>query len=345
MAAEERCASAAVADFLATEPWAWNFCQAVRRLENQCLDRPRIGTSLHPAGDPLRFGQEPTLAFPPSDIARLERGDEAPPRLLVHFLGLLGCNGPMPLSFTEYVFQRSHHFGDHTLAGFLDMFHHRLISLFYRTWAIHQQTVSFDRDEDPFGTYIASLIGRGMPALQGRDAVPDVAKLHYAGHLACPTRHAAGLRAVLEGYFGVPVMIEQFVGQWLTLPPGYRCRLGSSPAAGTLGRDVVVGARTWDCQQRFRLRFGPLALADYVRFLPGTETLSRTKAWVWNYVGIDLEWELQLVLRADEVPSITLGTGPGVRLGYTTWLNSRPCAVDADDLVLGPFSHGAVGAT
>jgi len=345
MAAEERHAPAAVAGFLEAEPWAWDFCQAVRRLECQCPDRPRIGTSLHPGEDPVRFGQEPTLAFPPSELARLVWDEGGRPRLLVHFLGLLGCNGPMPLTFTEYVFQRQRHFGDHTLAGFLDMFHHRLISLFFRAWAIHQQTVSFDRGEDPFGGYVGSLIGRGMAALLERDAVPDVAKLHYAGPLACPTRHAAGLQSVLEGYFGVPVAVEPFVGQWLVLPPEYRCRLGSSPDAGTLGRNVVAGTRTWNCQQRFRLRLGPLALADYVRFLPGTETLARVKAWVWNYVGIEFEWELQLVLRAADVPPATLGEGPGARLGYTTWLNSRPCTADAADLVLGPFIHEPAGAS
>jgi type VI secretion system protein ImpH len=342
MAAEERHASAAVAGFLDAEPWAWDFFQAVRRLESQRCDLPRVGTSLHPAEDAVRFGQEPTLAFPPNSLARLEREEGLPPRLLVHFLGLLGCNGPMPLSFTEYVFQRLHHYGDQTLARFLDLFHHRMISLFYRAWAVHQQTVSFDRGEDPFGQCLASLIGRGSAALRECDAVPDVAKLHYSGRLACPTRHAAGLRAILEGYFLVRVTIEEFVGQWLELPAGYRCRLGRSPESGRIGATVVVGSRVWGCQQRFRLRLGPLLLTDYLRFLPGTDTLKRLRAWVWNYCGLELEWELQLLLRADAVPRITLGTGPGARLGHTTWLHSQPFAADVGDLVLGPFRPESV---
>jgi type VI secretion system protein ImpH len=345
MAAEERHASAAVAGYLDAAPWAWDFFQAVRRIECQCPELPRIGTSLHPAEDPVRFGQEPTLAFPPSALARVVREQGAPPRLLVHFLGLLGCNGPMPLSFTEYVFQRQHHFGDHTLAAFLDLFHHRMISLFYRAWAVHQQTVSFDRGEDPFGQCVASLSGRGMASLQGRDAVSEVAKLHYSGLLGCPSRHAAGLRAVIEGYFRIRASVEQFIGQWLDLPDAYRCRLGGSPDSGRIGVNAVVGARTWDCQQRFRLRLGPLRLVDYVRFLPGTDTLRRLSAWVWNYCGLELEWELQLVLRADEVPPITLGKGPGARLGQTTWLRSGAFAADVGDLVLGPYRPESVEVT
>jgi len=341
MAAEKRHAACVVADFLDAEPWAWDFFQAVRRLEGQCPHLPRVGTSLHPAEDPVRFGQEPTLGFPPSSLARVERDGTLPPRLLVHFLGLLGCNGPMPLSFTEYVFQRQHHYGDATLAHFLDLFHHRMASLFYRAWAIHQQTVSYDRGEDPFGRCIGSLTGRGMDSLRGRDAVPEVAALHFSGHLACPTRHAAGLRAVLEGYFRVPVTIVQFIGQWLRLPTEYRCLLGHSPESGRLGLNVVVGARTWVCQQRFRVRLGPLSLADYLRFLPGADALRRLSAWVWNHQGLELDWELQLVLKADAVPRIALGSGPGARLGQTTWLHSLPCAADVGDLVLGPFGPEA----
>ncbi len=342
MAAEERHAPAAVGGFLDAEPWAWDFFQAVRRIECECPDLPRVGASLHPGEDPVRFGQEPTLAFPPAALARVEREDGRPPRVLVHFLGLLGCNGPMPLSFTEYVFQRQRHYGDRTLARFLDLFHHRLLCLFYRAWALHQQTVGFDRGEDFFAQCIASLMGRGTASLQGRDAVPEVAKLHYSGLLACPTRHAAGLRAILESYFRVPAAVTQFVGQWLPLPAAYRCRLGASPDSARIGLNTVVGERVWDRQQRFRLRFGPLRLADYVRFLPGGDSLRRVAAWVWNYAGLELEWELQLVLRADEVPSIRLGSGPGARLGYTTWLRSGPAPDDADALVLGPFRPESV---
>ena len=342
MVAAKRNQTAAVADVLGEPVWDWCFFQAVRRLESVFEELPRTGYSLHPSEEPLRFGQSPTLAFPPSELASLREQESMPPRLLVHFLGLLGCNGPMPLYFTEYVWQRIAHSGDHTLAAFLDTFHHRMICLYYRAWAMSQQTVSHDREDDPFGVYFASLLGMGAEPLRNRDAVVDAAKFHYSGQLGSRPAHAHGLVAILEGYFGVPVTIREFIGQWLSLPKSSRCRMGESRDTGLVGRTAIVGSRIWDRQQRFRMRFGPMSLKRYIRLLPKSDGLKRLKAWVRSYVGLELEWEAQLVLRADEVPSVELGGGNGAALGYTTWLQSLPRSRDADDLVLGPFDRGVV---
>ena len=88
------------------------------------------------------------LDFAPAAIAVLERTVAGPPRLGVRFLGLLGPQGPMPLHFTEYVRDRLQHHGDRALAHFLDLFHHRLLSLFYRAWAQAQPVVHRDRPQD-----------------------------------------------------------------------------------------------------------------------------------------------------------------------------------------------------
>mgnify|MGYP002642381067 CR=1 FL=1 len=75
MAPEVQRAPDPVMDLLASEPWAWNFLEAVRHIECLCPQHPRIGTSRHPSEDPVRFGQEPSLAFPPSSIAGSTKPD------------------------------------------------------------------------------------------------------------------------------------------------------------------------------------------------------------------------------------------------------------------------------
>ena len=323
---------------LADRPFSFDFFQAVRRLECAHRDRPRVGFSSHVAEDPVRFGQVPSLAFAPSTLAEYGKwGKHArAPRLAVHFFGLMGANGPMPLHFTEYVRDRELNHDDATVARFLDMFHHRMTSLFYRAWACNQQTVSHDRAgrHDRWADYVASLFGIGMPSLRDRDAVPDPAKLHYAGRLVCHTRHAEGLESILEDFFGVRTEIEQFVGQWLPLPPDSACRLGASRASGTVGESIVVGSRVWDCQQKFRVRMGPMRFADYQRLLPGGGSLSRLVGWVKNYIGDELQWDAQLVLKKEEIPPLRLGQVG--QLGWSTWVHSQPIPRDADDLVLRP---------
>src|SRR3546814_11999890 len=82
------------------------------------------------------------------------------------------------------------------------MFHHRMLSLFYRAWADSRPTVPFDRPEsDRFATYVGALTGRGLPCLRSRDAIPDLAKLHLAGRLASPRPNAHRPAALLVGVF------------------------------------------------------------------------------------------------------------------------------------------------
>jgi type VI secretion system protein ImpH len=178
------------------------------------------------------------------------------------------------------------------------------------------------------------LSGNGMPAFQGRDALPDLARRHFAGHLSCQTRHADGLRSILVGILGLPVRIDEFVGHWLVLPQDCRLRLGETPSTGALGQTTTVGARVWDRQSKFRVRVGPMGLADYGSLLPGGPALARARAAVRAYVGDALDWDLNPVLAQSQVPPLRLGAGP--RLGWTAWLASGPLGRDGDDLRLDP---------
>lgn len=336
MAAESRpeTHSLTLIEALQKWPYGFDFYVAARRFEAQHPEKPRFGTSQKAAEDPIRFCQKPSLRFEPSTVVEYRHaGERSPNRLFTAFLGLLGPMGPMPLHITEYVRERELHHADSTLARFMDVFNHRVISLFYRAWMVNQQAVCFDRPEqDRWLAYVGSIIGIAMPHLRNRDAVPDLAKLHYSGRLACQTKHAEGLRAILEDFFGVRTEIEQFVGQWLELPKENQLRLGESRMTGLLGQTAIVGSKIWECQQKFRIKMGPMGFKDYQRLLPGGRSLKRLHDWVRNYVGDQLGFEVQLILKAAEVPK--LQPGKIGQLGWSTWMASKPIENDRDDLVL-----------
>jgi type VI secretion system protein ImpH len=331
---EKRASADSLTADLKSKPYAFDFFQAVRRIECANPSLPRIGHSSRPQSDPVRFCQNVSLAFEPASLTAYEEAtDQHPAKMTVSFLGLLGTGGPMPLTITEYIYDRLHNRKDPTLASFLDVFNHRMICLFYRAWACNQQAVSYDRaHEDRFAAYIGSMFGMGVDSLCNRDALSDVAKLHYGGRLACQTKNAEGLREILEGYFGIPVSIQQFVGQWTNLPGEYWCRLGVSLSNAQLGSTSILGGSFWECQQTFRIKFGPMDVTQYLQFIPGSDSVLRLISWVRSYVGDEFRWELQLILRAGEVPGICLGkTG---QLGWSTWLGAKEFEEDANGLVL-----------
>lgn len=309
-----------------------DFFQLLRLIENARPDLPRIGMSLRARDDAVRFGQNPELIFHPTALARYRRADGAArARLAVNFFGLLGANGPLPTHITEYVRDRLRHGGDGTLLAFLDVFHHRLLSLFYRSRASAEPAISLDRDDaDRFSVFVGSLFGIGTPALRERDEIGDYAKLHFAGLLANRTRPASGLAAILREYFRVPMHIEQFAGHWMPLPADIQSRVGRAGDNNRLGSSLVLGRMVWDCQHRFRIVVGPLGYEDYRRFMPGGDSLKRLLAWVKTYAGLALDWEVRLILRKEEMPALRLGGA--TRVGWSTWLASAAPRRDLDQM-------------
>jgi len=339
MASTHRPASDALAfeHTLEEQPYKHGFYQTLRRLECIYREKPRLGASLRPADDVVRLAQEPSMAFAPSTLASYKtRKNGSASQLAVYFFGLFGPNGPLPLHLTEYARDRLRNSDDTTLIEFTNMFHHRLLSLFYRSWANAQPTVNFDRpDQDRFRTYIGSLFGLGMPSLQNRDELPDLAKLYFAGRLSSQTHNAEGLIAMIKRFFNLPTAIEQFVGEWLKLPDNSLCRLGITPLTATLGVNTAIGERVWQCQQKFRIILGPLNYEDYQRLLPGKESGKRLRALVRNYVGDSMDWDVKLVLKKEKVPPMRLGMDD--LLGWTTWLGRPINDKDVEDLVLEPM--------
>lgn len=319
---------------LAAAPHAFDFFVAMRRLQALFAAHPRIGHATSPAHEAVRFAQSPELTFAPATLAAFTvREDGLPPVLYSRHFGVFGPNGPLPLCLTEYAYTRIRHHNDRTFAAFANLFHHRLLSFFFRAGAAVRKDVDYDRpEESAWGQHVGSLIGLGLESFRGRDSVPDDAKLYYAGRLLQQTRNADGLEAIIQDFFGIKTEVQTFRGHWMDLPPGSECRLGATPSTGRLGETAIVGSRIWHCQMSFRVRMGPMGVADFHRMLPDKKSFQRLRDWVRLYVGDHLIWDMQLVLAKAEVPAAQLGRN--AHLGWLTWLKTRPFDHDAEELII-----------
>ena len=317
-------------------PYDFDLFFALRMLQARHPELPRLGKASRPQFEPIRLGQDPSLAFAPATIAEVLPGKEGQPeRLTVWNFGLYGPNGPMPTHLTEYVRERLRQFDDPTLARFSDIFHHRLLLLFFRAWSDAQPTTSLDiPGDDHFGRFIGSIVGFGEASQRCRDEIPDHAKLFLAGHLTRATRNPEGLARAISIYFGVPVQVQEFCLHFLILEPTQQTRLSRNACNSQLGVDALVGARVPDAQSKFRLRIGPLDLQQYERFLPGGADFQALIDWTRNYLGIEYAWDFELVLKREQIPRAQLG-GTG-RLGWTSWSVHQPARKDADDFCLDP---------
>ncbi len=323
-------------------PYAHDFFAIARRIDALQFPAPRLGQAKRPRQESIRFGQDAQLDFAPAAIATFERLPNGVPRIGQRFFGLFGPMGPLPLHLTEFTRERQRHHADPTAARFADVFHHRLLLLFYRAWAQAQPTAHLDRpDGDGFSRWVGALIGIATPEFARRDHVRDNAKRFHAAALMRSARNAEGLTKIVSQYFRVPAQVEPFVGHWLTVRKEDRSRLGGGQSSANpciLGRTTVAGRKVWDRQYRLRLLLGPLSYAQYQTFLPGQASLLALRDWLHHYLGLAFHCEVRPVLRGSDVPALQLGRREAMRgrLGQTAWLGQRNPHHHRDDLHLQP---------
>jgi type VI secretion system protein ImpH len=334
MADQDRTTSHPLIDLFKDDIQDFDFFQVLRLIECAYPDEPRLGSAQQLADDPpVRFGQEVSLSFPHAALSAwqpmaMEDVKHRPVnRLDVRFLGLFGPQGPLPLPFTEHALERLGK-GDHALVNFANVFHHRMLSLFYRAWAEAQPVTHFDRyekdfTEDRFSRYLGSLFGLGMENLRNRDAMPDQSKLLFTGLYASQTKHAEGLAIIIEHSLDLPAHIEEFVGEWMHIDRHEHTRLGVNIEAGQLAVSAVLGEQVFGCQHKMRLVLGAMPMTSYKQLLPDQAGLTELAAIVQNYIGDELVWDVNLILRQADVPPLRLDGSN--QLGWTSWLLNKGC--------------------
>jgi type VI secretion system protein ImpH len=318
------------------EGYRFDFFQAVRLLDRISRGREPVGRDGPPALEVARFRTRVSLDFPASEVHEItlpeREGD--PPRMTIAFLGMTGPLGLLPHCYTELLLDRTR-YRDNAFRDFLDLFHHRVISLFYRAWEKYRFPIAYERSgQDAFTEYLFDLIGMGTQGLRGRLALPDQGLLLYAGLIAQRPHSSSAVESILRDYFGVPARIEQFFGQWLPLDAEYRTHVGT--ANSELGANMVCGERIWNVQSKFRVRLGPLSLRQFRAFLPPGASFAPLTDLARFLVGAEFDFDVQLVLKADDVPDCQLETGKDTppMLGWTTWLKTKDLTRDASEVVL-----------
>ena len=355
--ADERLAST-----LAQEPFRFDFFQAVRVLARLKPNRRAVGTDAAPREEVCRFRTHVTNSFPASQIQefRAETDAGAPPQLVLNFFGLVGPIGALPRAYTDAVIERRMRRRDRTLHDFLDLFSHRLVSLFFRAWekyrcwigyeaaarlgqqrqstgpAAHRAFVLNEQPQlDRASQTLLEIAGVGEAALRyrirdreklsPRVAIRDETLRFFAGLLSQRHRSAAGLESMLSGQFEQRIRIRQLCGRWLALEPNDLASIGTS-GRSELSSTLVVGRRIWDVQSKFRVEIGPLNFESFIEYVPDGSAHRPVADLTRLYAGPELDFDLQLTLLPEEVPECRPGLqGPTrPRLGWTTWLRSVP---------------------
>jgi type VI secretion system protein ImpH len=302
----------------------------------QLLERlaggPPVGSASAPWEERIRFRHDPSLAFSTGDVAEV-RTVAAPPspadpegrpglafEVVTTFLGLSGTVSPLPSYLAEEVAQEDP--DAPRLREFLDLFHHRLISLLYRARARADIPAGWRSDlGDPWSGRLLALLG--IDVASGEiGPVPGWRLLRLAPLLVERNLTAHALAAALEDaleadLLGARVEVEPFAGAWVAIADDQLTRLGLG--ASRLGQDLVVGQKVFDAGGRFRVVMGPLGAEAYASFAAGGP-VRRTRELLAALVSEPLEHELWLWLAEEAAPALRLGAS---RVGRDSWLGGQ----------------------
>lgn len=298
-------------------------------------------------GEAIAFLAPVSLAHPAGEVDAalapdIESGQGARQHrawLSSRVVGLLGPTSPLPRWYTELVAQ-AQRARSLAMADFFQLLSQRLLAGFaeagvkYRPHLaaeIAQRTdkTGVDRagddraGDDRARDVLLALAGFHTRHLLGRLAVGSDAVQHYAGFFASRPRSADRLRAMLSDWLERPVTIEEFAGSWLRLDGDSQSRMPRGRMAGQfnrLGVDCAAGARAFDPQARFVIRIGPLSYEGFAALLPDRVLLYRLVSLVRAYVGMEVDFAVNLVLDPGEIPAPRLGGADAPRLSWTGWL-------------------------
>jgi len=320
---EERTAAAGLIELLGGDARRFSFFQIVQLAE--ALGAGEIGRGESAAAEQLRFRPMLTMGHPASEVASAElvTDEDGRQRLLLEttFLGLYGTMSPLPSFYTEDLL---HEQGEESLVrGFLDIFHHRLISMFYRCWKKYRHYVQFQNGaHDEFSGRLLALTGLKVTGAEEQLSIPPVRLLRYAGILSQRPCSAAGLRCILTDYFqNIPCEVIEHVPRWVALPDESRCQLGRS--GSTLGVDTQLGERVFDRSGKYKVGLGPMGYPTFERFLPGGDNMPVLRQLLRMATADLLAYDVELELRSCDRPTVQLELGsPGSCLGQTTWLGA-----------------------
>jgi type VI secretion system protein ImpH len=320
------------------QPQRFQFVQAVRLLVRWMARHGVPGDEA--LTHVLRFQNSLSLGFPASEIEALTidaradgagppaawRGQGPPPHITLTpaFFGLLGSGGALPFHQTERIAAFQWQEKDAGARAFLDLFSHRMVTLFYQAWGKYRLEHKLDTGAgDGLRPLLMALGGIRSEAFATRaGGVTDDVAAYYAALLRTRPVSAQTVARVLSDYFDAPIELEQFVGAWDEIPEHKRCTLGGPNFK--LGYGAALGVRLWRHDLRVRINIGPLDKQGLQRFLPTGEAAVALAKMLALFGAPGLQYEVRLVLGEQCIEPFVLSARNPRRLGWNTFLPGAP---------------------
>ena len=308
-------------------PQSYELSQLVRILERQSSDFVIKGSI--------------ALSAPLTEVTEVNTQANGKVAITQSSLTLGGITGSLPEHITELLHQRIAE-KDQTLLDFLDILHHPLFCLSYQAWKNANFAVAFEQNiPDKTDTTALLESSTGLSRTFINEDIGDVHR-YFAGLFNQRTRPGTALCHILRCHFNLPVQIQYFAGRWANIDQRETTCLSSQLQCrqhNQLGKDCLVGKRTWLTQNYFTLTIGPLHYQQYERLLPNGDIYIALQELAQIYCGDSLTPRITLTLKDTHIPRCQLSQNSPMRLGWTTWLKTNDGPGGQNHIQFGQLRH------
>lgn len=289
-----------------------------RQLPGEKAGYHRIGHDGWPERELVRLRSSQHMGYAGQDVVdrkvrRLPNGLQQA-ELTVDTMGLTGARGALPAHYSEMVLAQLKQKAP-AMRDFFDLFNHRLLSLYYRSWektrpAVHQER----RGEDDFTRILKALTGSEQQW-----------EIWYGGAMSRGARSAATLRSVLSDVAGMPVSVRTLRGGWVRVSSEDQSRLPDRRnPQGRYARlgDAMAGSRAWMADRGADVVFHPRSRQQVRDILPQGRCSTAIARMAHRLVGGQTRVRYLLVARAGDLPGSRLGKQG--RLGADSFIAAGP---------------------
>lgn len=321
---------ALIAQLLA-HPSKFDFFQALRQLAAWLVARGMAPEQVFEQG--LHLHGSASLSFAPAQVEQCWIDENGQVHVRAAMIGFLGVHGNLPLHYTDTIARHERNTGDGGPRDWLDSLSQRALALFCQAWSRYRIECQGDADGGDFLPLQLALAGvTACSPKQQSESLPAHVIAHYAALLRHRPATAEAMQAVLAEYFGVPVQVQRFVGSWISRAPHEHTLLAGNGNKAVLGRGAMLGERCRRADLRVRLVLGPLLRPSYDDFLPGRPAALALRQMLALFGLPGISFDVQLVLRREDVGGCTLDSDGNACLGQHAFLLNEPTPVDRDDM-------------
>ena len=283
----------------------YRFCQLIEQTTHRC---PGAGRT--PDDDPVRFRPHPHLGFPAGELKRTETDPDhpdIPPTVRTNFFGLYGVDSPLPAAIIDDINQGRD--GADTMAAFLDIFNHRLMTQFYRIRKKYSYPATFeDGGTDTISQSLMALAG-----ITHSQGIPSSRLLAILPSLLHPTHTAEGIAAVIRSQ-APNTGVKVFPHHPVRMPVTQRARLSLQDGI-TLAQRPIPGDETTVAGYCSRVELSTDDPDEAKGWMPDGQLKQDVMALLRTSLGCDYDVRLWLTIPARLLPVPRLGY-PGLFSGY-----------------------------